>query len=135
MLELTGELLRQLRDEKRAANAPHVVSVEPANGATNVDPNLKEIKVTFDRRMNPTSWSFCQKSDVDFPEFVGRPSYNREQTVITVPVRLRPECTYNLYLNSPPYFGFTSEAGGVLEAYHYTFTTGKGSVPESAAEQ
>ena len=135
MLQLWAELLRQLRDEKRAANAPHVVSVEPANGATNVDPNLKEIKVTFDRRMNPTSWSFCQKSDVDFPEFVGRPSYNREQTVITVPVRLRPECTYNLYLNSPPYFGFTSEAGGVLEAYHYTFTTGKGSVPESAAEQ
>lgn len=135
MLELTGELLRQLRDEKQAANAPHVVSVEPANGATNVDPNLKEIKVTFDRRMNPTSWSFCQKSDVDFPEFVGRPSYNKEQTVIIVPVRLRPECTYNLYLNSPPYCGFTSEAGGVLKAYHYTFTTGKGRISESAAEQ
>ncbi len=119
------DFIRKGQEERSKANAPKVIALSPANGATNVDPDLKEIKVTFDRPMNKTSWSFCQKSDRDFPENAGMPSYDESGTVITMPVRLVPNKTYNIYLNSPPYLGFQSAKRGVLEEVHYTFSTGK----------
>ncbi len=120
-----SDFIRKTQQEQNKANAPKVIALSPANGATGVDPNLKEIKVTFDRPMGKTSWSFCQKSDVDFPETGGMPSYDESGIVITMPVRLSPNKTYNIYLNAPPYLGFRSANGGILEEVHYTFTTGK----------
>ncbi len=122
-LALWGDYSRKIKEEWEKENAPRVVALSPKNGATGVDPNLKEIKVTFDRPMNTSGWSFCQKSDVDFPETLSKPSYDESRTVITLPVRLEPGKTYNIYLNSPPYIGFRSAEGGVLESVHYTFTT------------
>ncbi len=122
-LPLWSDYLRKIKEDREKEDEPHVVALSPANGATDVDPDTKEIVVTFDRTMSGTSWSFCQKSDIDFPEFVTRPSFDKTKTVITVPVRLAPGKTYNIYLNSPPYIGFRSAKGGVLQSVHYTFTT------------
>lgn len=119
------EFFRQLRDEKMAAAIPHVIALEPANGAQNVDPNLSEIKVTFDRPMSPNSWSFCQRGADHFPDFLAKPSFNADRTVITVPVRLRPEWNYHIFLNSPPFLGFRSAQGGTLPAVPWSFSTGK----------
>ncbi len=118
-----GDYIRKEREDQERANSPRVVLLSPGNGATNVDPNLKEIKVTFDRPMNKGGWSFCQKSEVDFPTISGTPSYDESGMVITLPVRLSPGKTYNIYLNSPAFSGFRSAQGHVLQPVHYTFAT------------
>lgn len=123
VLPLWSDYIRKNREDREKENEPKVIALSPANGATGVDPKLKEIKVTFDRPMSPTSWSFCQRSDIDFPEIPTPPSYDKSHTVITLPVRLVPGKTYNIYLNSPPFLGFRSAQGGVLQSVHYTFTT------------
>lgn len=128
-ISLWIEFFRQLRDEKMAAAIPHVIALEPANGARNVDPNLSEIRVTFDRPMSPHSWSFCQRGADHFPDFLAKPSFNADRTVITVPVRLRPEWNYHIFLNSPPFLGFRSAQGGTLPAVPWSFSTGK--LPEA----
>ena len=124
-LTLWSDYIRRNREDREKKDEPKIVALSPENGATGVDPNLKEIKVTFDRPMSTTSWSFCQRSDSDFPEVLTKPSFDKTGTVITLPVRLVPERTYNIYLNSPPFIGFQSAKGGVLQSVHYTFTTGK----------
>lgn len=123
VLPLWSDYIRKNREDREKEDEPKVIALSPANGATGVDPHLKELKVTFDRPMSPTSWSFCQRSDIDFPEIPGKPSYDESHTVITLPVRLVPGKTYNIFLNSPPFLGFRSAKGGVLQAVHYTFTT------------
>ena len=130
-ISLWIEFFRRLRDEKMAAAIPHVIALEPANGAQDVDPNLSEIKVTFDRPMSPNSWSFCQRGADNFPDFLAKPSFNADRTVITVPVRLRPEWNYYIFLNSPPFLGFRSAQGGILPAVPWSFSTGK--LPASGA--
>lgn len=130
-ISLWIEFFRRLRDEKMAAAIPHVIALEPANGAQNVDPNLSEIRVTFDRPMSPNSWSFCQRGADNFPDFLAKPSFNADRTVITVPVRLRPEWNYYIFLNSPPFLGFRSAQGGILPAVPWSFSTGK--LPASGA--
>ncbi len=124
-LTFWNDYIRTTQEERGKKDAPKVIALSPPNGATGVDPNLKEIKVTFDRPMSKTSWSFCQRSYHDFPESLSQPSYDESGTVITLPVQVVPERTYNIYLNSPPYIGFRSAKGGVLQSVHYTFTTGK----------
>lgn len=124
-LTFWSDFIRKAKEEQAAADAPKVIALSPANGATDVDPNLKEIKVTFDRPMSTTSWSFCQTSDYDFPETPSKPSFDQAKTTITLPVRLVPGRTYNIFLNSPPYTGFRSAKGGVLQSVHYTFTTAR----------
>ncbi|MCP4640193.1 MAG: tetratricopeptide repeat protein, partial [bacterium] len=59
-----------VRDEEEEAPAfkPSVVSTVPANGATDVDPALSEIRVTFDRDMETDRmWSWVQESADTFP--------------------------------------------------------------------
>ncbi len=102
--------------------APKVVSIVPANGATDVDPNLKAIVVTFDRPMIKGNYSICGGGP-DFPEILGKPYYDREGKVLTVRVRLKPNWTYRFSLNCPSYRAFKSVQGVALEPFPVTFTT------------
>jgi hypothetical protein len=102
--------------------APQVVAMIPANGATDVDPNLKQIKITFDRPMMKGSFSVTGGGP-DFPELVGDVAYDREGKVFTIPVRLKPGWTYNFSLNSPSYRDFKSKQGIPLDPVPVTFTT------------
>src|SRR6266699_7333823 len=44
--------------KEEAANAPSIVTTTPKQGALDVDPDLKEIRVTFDREMGKgMSWT------------------------------------------------------------------------------
>ena len=99
-----------------------VAATSPLNGATGVDPATAAITVTFNQPMR-RSYSFCRTGD-DFPETPETPSYNADCTTITLPVKLEPNKTYNLYLNRGQYLGFVSAGGKVLNEFHYTFTTG-----------
>ncbi len=113
------------RAAKESANdkAPKIVSMTPANGATDVDPALRTIRVVFDRPM-VNAWSMCGGGP-DFPQIVGKPSYDKKHTTWTVHVKLKPEWEYRFSLNAASYRGFQSAEGVPLEPVEVTFATGK----------
>jgi hypothetical protein len=110
------------KEAKVAANAPKVVSMTPANGATNVDPALTEIKVTFDQPMRNGSWAFVGGGP-NFPETADKPSYDKEYKVLTLPVRLKPNWEYHFSLNGGKFMAFASQEGIPLRPVPVTFKT------------
>jgi hypothetical protein len=121
--ELTEKLVSQ--QSIPSARRPKVVSMVPANGATDVDPNLTTIRVTFDRPMTNGCWSICTEGSGEFPKVVGEPSYDTKQTTWTVHVKLKPDCEYQFMLNSGEYTAFQSEDGISLEPVKVKFKTAK----------
>jgi hypothetical protein len=107
---------------EKIANLPVVVSIEPADGATDVDPATPAIRVTFDRPMQDGSWSVTG-SGPQVPPANGKPSYDADRKVFTLPVKLEPGKTYRFALNGPNHTGFKSEDGSVLPPMLVTFTT------------
>jgi hypothetical protein len=108
------------------AKRPKVVSMVPANGATNVNPAIVELKVTFDRPMKDGSWSMCGGGP-HVPESTAKPSFNADRTVWTVPVKLKWDWDYEFSLNCQSYNAFRSEAGTPLAPVPVRFRTGHGS--------
>ncbi|MFQ5425281.1 MAG: S41 family peptidase [Phycisphaerae bacterium] len=104
-----------------AMDAPVVVKLVPENGATEVDPDTAEIRVTFDREMSAGSHSFCGGGPL-FPKFRGRPKWVNRRTVV-VKVRLEPEHDYQLGLNCPAAQNFRAADGQPLAPVLWTFST------------
>lgn len=123
MQELT-EAIRAMRDTDVANAPPMVVKTVPENGATDVDPNLTEIKVTFNKDMQDGSWSWTQRSSKNFPEVTGKPHYIDKRTCV-LPVKLEPGTTYFTSLNSAKFGNFRDETGRSAIPYPLTFTTKK----------
>jgi len=103
---------------------PKVVSMVPANGATDVDPNLGSIQVLFDRPMSDRSWSMVGGGP-HYPETTGQPHYDESRKTWAVPVKLKPDWSYEFMLNSGTYDAFRSEEGVPLEPVTVTFRTRK----------
>ncbi len=108
-----------------AAKRPQVVSTTPESGATNVDPALATIQVTFDRPMKDQSWSLVGGGP-NFPEITGKPHYDPTRKIWSVPVQLKPNWSYECRLNSDRFTGFQSEDGTVLTPVRLTFKTAEG---------
>ena len=112
-------------DKKQTALAgkrPKVVSITPANGAKDVAPDLSEIKVVFDRPMRDRSWAMCGGGP-HYPETPGKPKYDATRTTWTTPVKLKPDWSYEFWLNSGQFDSFRSAEGVPLESVHVTFKT------------
>ncbi len=110
--------------EGRVAEAPKVIAMTPKNGATDVDPQLKEIRVTFDRSMDNGNWSVvCEKKLC--PKGAGMVHFDEECKVFTMPVRLEPDRLYRFWLNSSEFNSFRSKEGVPLEPVEVTFRTRK----------
>jgi hypothetical protein len=109
--------------KKPAAKPPKVVSMSPANGATDVDPSLETIRVVFDRPM-VNAWSMCGGGP-HLPEIAGKPSYDAKRTTWTVHVKLKPEWEYHFALNAGSFNSFQSKEGVPLDSVNVTFKTGK----------
>jgi hypothetical protein len=73
----------------RDTTRPRVVSMEPANGAVDVDPALAAIRVEFSRRMRDRCWGFVG-DPAECPEVTGSAGYDAGRTVFTMPVALAP---------------------------------------------
>ena len=104
-----------------AADAPKVVSVEPAAGAE-VDASLGRIRVVFDRPMQDGSWSLVGGGP-SFPEITGKPSYDASGKVWTVNMKLQPGRSYQFMLNSEQFRGFQSREGVPLAPLLVHFKT------------
>jgi hypothetical protein len=107
---------------ERLAKAPKVLALSPENGATNVDPALTTIVITFDRAMKDKSWSVVG-SKTDVPAITETPRYDDTRKQLTLRVKLEPGRAYRIALNSAKNQGFVSADGVVLEPVVYTFTT------------
>jgi hypothetical protein len=89
---------------------PQIVTMVPANGAQDVDPNLKAVVVTFDRPMRDKSWSVVTLGSMDhYPKGAGPVGYDATRTVFTMPVELQPAKEYIFGLNGGQFLGFRSE--------------------------
>lgn len=104
------------------AKRPRVVSMTPANGAEDVAPGLSEIKVVFDRPMRDRSWAMCGGGP-HYPETPGKPKYDAACTTWTTPVKLKPNWSYEFWLNAGQYDSFRSAEGVPIESVHVTFKT------------
>lgn len=105
------------------AKRPKVVSLAPANGATNVNANLKSIQVIFDRPMRDGGWAMCGGGP-HYPETVGKPHYDAQRRTWTVSVKLKPDWDYEFWLNAGQYQSFQSEEGVPLKSVPVKFRTG-----------
>jgi hypothetical protein len=101
---------------------PKIVSMTPANGASDVDPSVTEITVTFDRPMQDGSWSMTG-GGAHFPETSGELHYDSNRTMWTAPVKLKPGWRYEFGLNSSRHQNFKSANGVSLEPVYVTFQT------------
>ncbi|HUA64753.1 MAG TPA: protein kinase [Alphaproteobacteria bacterium] len=102
---------------------PHVVSIWPPDGATNVDPDsVTEIRVVFDRPMTDHSWSMTGGGP-NFPDTAGDIHYDTHHTTWIAPVKLKPGRHYEFGLNSMSYRNFKSAEGVSLEPIWITFQT------------
>lgn len=91
------------------AAPPRVVESTVEDGQDDVNPGLTEIRVTFDRPMDPTSWSVVGGGPT-FPEVKEKPRWADAKTLV-IKVGLQPDHEYWMSLNSDTFLGFRSREG------------------------
>jgi beta-lactamase regulating signal transducer with metallopeptidase domain len=93
-----------------ADGPPHIVATSPKFGATDVNPALKEITVTFDRDMDAgMSWTGGGPSFPKSPE--GAKARWRDKRTCVLPVKLQAGHYYRVGINSPSYQNFCAVNG------------------------
>jgi len=110
-------------DLKQKTSKPQIVGLTPRNGAKDVDPNLTELRVTFNVAMGEgCSWT---GGGPDFPKIPeGKKVYwTDDHKTCVLPVELQPGKVYWLGLNSPSHKNFQSTGGVPLDPVRYTFRT------------
>ncbi len=95
----------------------------PANGAKDVDPKLKTLRITFNVSMGEDfSWTGGGDHFPKIPEGK-RPSWTKDRKTCILPVELQPDWEYQLGLNSPSHKNFQSAGGIPLKPVIYKFKT------------
>ncbi len=87
-------------DVKNQIKKPAIVKMQPAGGANDVDPNLSELRVTFNLSMaEGFSWT---GGGPNFPTIPAgkRPVWSKDRKTCVLPVELQPNWQYRLGLNS-----------------------------------
>jgi RNA polymerase sigma-70 factor (ECF subfamily) len=122
-IEYNATLNESLVPNGVAAPAPpKIVSTSPKIGAKDVDPDLKEITVTFDQDMGRgMSWT---GGGPDFPAMPKdqRAKWRNKRTC-ALPVKLEPGHYYRVGINSTSYLNFRSQSGMSAMPSAIYFTT------------
>jgi tetratricopeptide (TPR) repeat protein len=105
-----------------ASGAPEIVSTTPVAFATDVDPNLPAITVTFDQEMVPGDWSWTGGGET-YPKVTGDIAYDATGKTCRLPVKLEPGKVYQVGINSPSYRSFKSMKGVPADWYMILFAT------------
>ncbi|MCW5552912.1 MAG: HEAT repeat domain-containing protein [Verrucomicrobiae bacterium] len=114
---------------------PVVVKTVPVAGATDVDPGLTELRVTFSKAMQDGSWSWSTWGEENFPETTGAPRYLGDARTCVLPVKLQPNKFYATWLNSDKFQNFTDTNGQAAVPYLLTFFTGAGGAGAAVIER
>ena len=116
-------LLSVIGTSTAVAAPPRVVKAVPGNGATDVDPGLREIRVTFDQNMSRgASWV---GGGPTFPKTRGKQRWLNPRTCV-LPVKLEPNHDYWLSINSDKFKNFRNTRGEAARPYPISFATGMG---------
>ena len=105
---------------------PVVVKTIPEAGTKDVDPGLKQIRVTFSKKMLDKSWSWVTVSKSTFPAIDGKPRYLADGRTCVVDVKLEPNHTYGVQFNSRRFGNFKDADGRSAVPYLLVFKTGGG---------
>ncbi len=117
-----------------AQGAPQIVSCTPTRGATDVDPALKEITVTFNQDMEEgMSWTGGGPEFPKIPE--GKQGHWRDKRTCVLPVKLQPGHHYRVGINSPSYRNFRSPSGVPAMTSAIWFTTSGTPTAEDSKSQ
>jgi hypothetical protein len=122
MRKLLIALVLTFGSSNTVAAPPKVVKAAPDNGDVNVDPQLKEIRVTFDQPMG--KGMSVVGGGPEFPEVQGRPEWVNNRT-IAIKVKLKPNHDYWLSINNEKFRNFTNLGGDSAEPYPIKFRTGR----------
>jgi hypothetical protein len=109
---------------------PHVVSCTPAANAANVDVNLTQISVTFDRPMKTAG-----QNGFGTLRWLGTfpaakkalPTWNADGTVVSLPVKLDTDMTYAVTVNAAG--GGRGRAGAAAAPEGFTDVNGAQALP------
>jgi len=117
-----------LAQEPPAELPPRVVACNPEPFATNVDPGLQQISITFDHPMDTQSksgFASLRWAGV-FPGVRGtEPAWDGAGITCTLPVQLEPDVTYAVVVNSSKQRSFTDEDGIAALGFAWVFATGE----------
>jgi RNA polymerase sigma-70 factor (ECF subfamily) len=101
---------------------PKIIAASPAMGASDVDPALSEITVTFDSDMGGgMSWTGGPPELPDIPQ--GQKPYWRNKRTCVLPVKLEPARKYRVGINAPSFQNFRSVVGIPAEITAIIFST------------
>ncbi len=105
---------------------PSVVSTMPQCGATDIDPALGEISVTFSKDMKTTGhcWSWCYVREDTFPTLTGESEFLDDHRTCVLHVALEPSTTYAIWVNVDNFQSFQDPAGHPAVPYLLSFETG-----------
>ena len=105
---------------------PVVVKTVPESGATAVDPDTKEIRVTFSKDMlTKKMWSLVTVSQESFPKIDGQMKYLDDKRTFVAPVKLEAGRTYALWINQGRFIGFRDTDNHPAAPYLLVFKTSK----------
>jgi hypothetical protein len=108
------------------AMPPSVVKTVPQAGEKNVDPSLTEVRATFSKdMMTDRMWSWAMNSRETFPEIdANKIRYLGDRRTCVLPVKLKPNKTYVIWINSQKYNSFRDTANHPAVPYLLVFQTG-----------
>jgi hypothetical protein len=116
-----------------AAERPKVVKTIPENGAKDIDPILKELRVVFDQPMSPGGMSVVGGGP-KFPKFTDDDPRWEDQRTFILKWELEPGHEYSLSLNSDRFTNFRGVNGEPAVPFPLSFRTGaKGGAPGAQA--
>jgi hypothetical protein len=105
-----------------ASSRPKIIHARPDDGATDVDPGLTEVTVTFDQDMDEGfSWTGGGPEYPSSPQ--GSKAQWRGKRTCVLPVALESGHHYRVGINSPSYRNFRSTAGEAVVPSSISFTT------------
>ena len=123
---IAGATIQSVREDEKIKSVyqPRVVSLEPSNGAVNVD-TTKELRIRFDSPMRPSILQMeWEEGGISECRAV---HYNEENNEFVIPVKLHPGCKQSIAINPPDkdgkQYGFQSVQGVSASACRWTFTT------------
>jgi RNA polymerase sigma-70 factor (ECF subfamily) len=99
------------------------VKTVPQSGETKVDSMTGEIRVTFSKEMKDKNWSWCNADEGEFPEMIGQPRYLEDKRTCVLSVKLKPQTTYAVWLNTDRFINFKDTGGRPAIPYLLVFET------------
>ena len=113
-----------------------VVDTFPPNGANDVDPNTKQLRIRFSEEVSAKSWALVSTHEGVPISTVGAPAFAQGGTLCLWPIQLYPGLTYVASINAEGFMGFKSadDPNVGVTPYLLKFTTAGTKPTGKAAE-